>query len=184
MKATGIVRRIDDLGRIVIPIEIRRSMNIRDGDPLEIFVEKDGEVILKKYSALADLDRLAQAVMEAVHSTTGFLSLLTDRDQVVAVAGEEGQRFLGKEVGVPVLNAMEERREARFRTTAHHHEGATVGGGDTCPFASEVIAPVVVAGDPVGAVIVASLENGRDVGEGEAKVAAATAGFLARHLAG
>lgn len=184
MKATGIVRRIDDLGRIVIPIEIRRSMNIRDGDPLEIFVERDGEVILKKYSALADLDQLGEAAMQATAAATGFLSLLTDRDQVVAAAGEGASRFLGKEVGVPVLNAMEERREARYRTTSHHHEGATVGGGDTCPFASEVIAPVVVAGDPVGAVVVASLENGRDLGDAEAKVAAATAGFLARHLAG
>jgi len=76
LKATGVVRRIDDLGRIVIPIEIRRNMNIRDGDPLEIFVDKGGEVILKKYSAIAELGEFAREIATSIHDACGHLTML------------------------------------------------------------------------------------------------------------
>jgi len=186
LKATGIVRRIDDLGRIVIPIEIRRDMNIRDGDPLEIFVDKNGEVILKKYSAVAELGPFAQGLVNSLHETTQHLTLLADRDAIVAVAGGSDRQYTGRRVGASVLRAMENRETLLFTPRDHAHAGATVelGGAAAagCPFGSEVIAPVVVGGDPVGAVILATTDPGVAFGELEEKLTQAAAGFLARHM--
>ena len=88
MKATGIVRRIDDLGRVVIPKEIRRTMRIREGDPLEIFVSNEGEVIFKKYSPISELGSIAAQYCEVLYRTAGFPVLITDRDHVVARSEE------------------------------------------------------------------------------------------------
>ena len=87
MKATGIVRRIDDLGRVVIPKEIRRTMRIREGDPLEIYTDKDGGVIFKKYSLMGGLVDFAGQLCETLHRTTGQVTVITDRDTCIAVAG-------------------------------------------------------------------------------------------------
>ncbi len=184
LKATGIVRRIDDLGRIVIPIEIRRDMNIRDGDPLEIFVDKNGEVILKKYSAIAELGPFAQGLVNSLHETTQHLALLSDRDTIVAVAGGPERAFLGKRVGQPVLRAMDNRETLVFSAREQQAVGATIEdpGPGGAPFQSEVIAPVIVGGDPVGAVLLASTSAGVAFGELEEKLTQTAAGFLARHM--
>lgn len=183
MRATGIVRRIDELGRIVIPIEIRRTMNIREGDPLEIFVDRDGEVILKKYSAIAELGDFARAIVESLHESTGLLALMTDRDEVVAVAGGPAREFVGKRVGPVVLKAMDERETLVFTPADHRHPGSAIGEeGERCIFSGEVIAPVVVGGDPLGTVILATREGERQLGDIEVKLAEAAAGFLSRHM--
>jgi stage V sporulation protein T len=185
LKATGIVRRIDDLGRIVIPIEIRRDMNIRDGDPLEIFVDNNGEVILKKYSAIAELGPFGQGIVNSLHETTQQLALLSDRDEIVAVAGGPERQYLGKRIGQPVLRAMENRETLTFTPRAHNHQGPAlldVTGTAPCPFQSEVVAPVVVGGDPVGAVLLATTTTGVSFGELEQKLTQTAAGFLARHM--
>lgn len=87
MKATGIVRRIDDLGRVVIPKEIRRTLRIREGDPLEIFTDREGEIILKKYSPIGELGTLAKLYAESLAQTLGCTVCITDTDQVVAASG-------------------------------------------------------------------------------------------------
>ena len=87
MKATGIVRRIDELGRVVVPKEIRRTLRIREGDPLEIFTDREGEIILKKYSPIGELGMFAQQYAETLAQTSGHTVCITDRDQVIAVAG-------------------------------------------------------------------------------------------------
>jgi len=182
LKATGVVRRIDDLGRIVIPIEIRRNMNIRDGDPLEIFVDKGGEVILKKYSAIAELGEFAREIATSIHDACGHLTMLCDRDNVVTVVGGPEKGYVLKENGPPIMEAMENRESLVFTPEKHDHEGSLIGRGDECPFSSSVIAPIVVAGDPIGAVVVATREEGDSVGELEKKLAETAAGFLARHM--
>ena len=96
MKATGIVRRIDDLGRVVIPKEIRRTLRIRDGDPLEIYTEKDGEVIFKKYSPMGDLHEFAGRICEALYKNTGFSAAVCDRDSVIAAAGPGSYTIRGR----------------------------------------------------------------------------------------
>ena len=98
MKATGIVRRIDDLGRVVIPKEIRRTLRIREGDPLEIFVDREGEVILKKYSPIGELSDFAQEYAESLQQSTGHIAIITDRDVVVAVAGASKKEWLQRGV--------------------------------------------------------------------------------------
>ena len=89
MKATGIVRRIDDLGRVVIPKEIRRTLRIREGDPLEIFVDREGEVILKKYSPIGELGDFAKEYADSLNEAIGHIALISDRDNIIAVSGTE-----------------------------------------------------------------------------------------------
>ncbi len=183
MKATGIVRRIDELGRIVIPIEIRRTMNIREGDPLEIFVDREGEVILKKYSAIAELGEFAQAIVESVFESCGHLTMLTDRDEVVAVAGGAAREYVGKRIGEVVIRAMDDRQTLQFTPEEHRHPGSILGDdSEKCFFSSEVIAPVIVGGDPLGTIIVGTKEAGVPFGELELKLAETAAGFLSRHM--
>ncbi|MBO4418480.1 MAG: AbrB/MazE/SpoVT family DNA-binding domain-containing protein, partial [Oscillospiraceae bacterium] len=110
MKATGIVRRIDDLGRVVIPKEIRRTLRIREGDPLEIFTEKDGGVIFKKYSPMGELTEFAGRICEALHKNTGFLAAVCDRDGIIAAAGP-GQREVAERRVAPILFRRLEDRE-------------------------------------------------------------------------
>ena len=113
MKATGIVRRIDDLGRVVIPKEIRRTLRIRDGDPLEIFTDKDGEVIFKKYSPIGELSDFAAQICDSLHRSTDALAAVCDRDSVIAVAGGGKRELLSKRVSPELVQLMEARRVYR-----------------------------------------------------------------------
>lgn len=110
MKATGIVRRIDDLGRVVIPKEIRRTLRIREGDPLEIFVDRDGEVILKKYSPIGELGDFAKEYADSLAESTGHIAIIADRDVIIAVAGASKKDFLEKQVSEDIEQAMEDRK--------------------------------------------------------------------------
>ena len=109
MKATGIVRRIDDLGRVVIPKEIRRTLRLREGTPLEIFTDREGEIILKKYSPMVELAAFATQYADAMAQTTGLLVAITDRDQVIAVAGGSKKEMLQKPVSRQLEQAVTER---------------------------------------------------------------------------
>ena len=97
MKATGIVRRIDDLGRIVIPKEIRRTLRIREADPLEIFTDREGEIILKKYSPIGEMGTFAKQYAESMAQVSGHVAMISDRDQFIAVAGGM-KNMLGKSI--------------------------------------------------------------------------------------
>ena len=106
MKATGIVRRIDDLGRVVIPKEIRRTLRIREGDPLEIFVDRDGEVILKKYSPINEFGAFAKEYGEALYDSLGSAVLICDRDEIIVVAGGSKKEYMNKNNGEFIEKAM------------------------------------------------------------------------------
>ena len=110
MKATGIVRRIDDLGRIVVPKEIRRTLRIREGDPLEIFTDREGEIILKKYSPIGELSQFAGEYAESLAHTTGYLVLITDGDHVVAASGSGKRDFEGKPISGQLEEIIGERK--------------------------------------------------------------------------
>ena len=109
MKATGIVRRIDELGRIVVPKEIRRVLRIREGDPLEIFTDKDGEIVLKKYSPIGELSLFAQEYVEAIAASLGCGVCVSDRDQIIAVAGIPKKELLGKSLHRELEDAINDR---------------------------------------------------------------------------
>lgn len=183
LKATGIVRRIDDLGRIVIPKEIRRTLRIREGDPLEIFVDRDGEVILKKYSPIGELADFAKEYADSLHETMGHIALISDRDAIIAVSGAPKREFLDKRVGPAVEQAMVQREAVRFRSGMPSPGSIAGEDDDANHFASYVISPIVSAGDAIGAVVLASREGGPAMGDTESKLAETAAGFLARQMA-
>ena len=116
MKATGIVRRIDDLGRVVIPKEIRRTMRIREGDPLEIYTTRDGEVIFKKYSLIGGLEDFAAQFCDTLSRNTDFTAAVTDRDSIVAVAGAGKRELLGKNLSPQLEQIMEQRSIYQYRS--------------------------------------------------------------------
>lgn len=185
MKATGIVRRIDDLGRVVIPKEIRRTLRIREGDPLEIFVDRDGEVILKKYSPIGELGDFAKEYADSLYEAIGHIALIADRDNIIAVSGAPKKEFLNKSVGTLVERVMEERKSVLINKPVENrtYRGSLIGDDeDDGRFSAEVIAPIIAGGDPIGAVILCSKEPEVTMGEMELKLAETAAGFLAKQM--
>ncbi len=178
MKATGIVRRIDDLGRVVIPKEIRRTLRIREGDPLEIFVDRDGEVILKKYSPIGELGDFAKEYAESLFEGTNHITLITDRDTIIAVAGASKKELLDKQVGAVLENCMENRK-----TLAETNGGAFEIVKDIQEnYTSFVIAPIIAGGDPIGTVVLLSKDESVKMANMETKMAETAAGFLAKQM--
>lgn len=175
LKATGIVRRIDDLGRVVIPKEIRRTLRIREGDPLEIFVDRDGEVILKKYSPIGELGDFAQEYSDSLYETTGHVAIITDRDAVVAISGAPKKQWVDRSIVPIVEKAMDSRRTITTKEGDHP-------GDSQWDFAMQVIAPIISEGDPIGSVILGTNEQNRDLGELEIKLCETAAGFLAKQM--
>ena len=176
MKATGIVRRIDDLGRVVIPKEIRRTLRIREGDPLEIFVDRDGEVILKKYSPISELSDFAREYAEALFDSLGNPVLICDRDTYITVAGGSKKDYLNRSVSDLVESVMEDRNT----TLETQKTQISLGDGFTEEVQSYTMGPIIANGDPIGAVIIFSKEG--TLGEVERKAVETAAGFLARQM--
>ncbi|AHL69963.1 stage V sporulation protein T [Bacillus altitudinis MN12] len=176
MKATGIVRRIDDLGRVVIPKEIRRTLRIREGDPLEIFVDRDGEVILKKYSPISELGDFAKEYADALFDSLGHSILICDRDTYIAVSGSSKKEYLNKSISDLLERTMDQRNSVLEDSKK---EIQLVDGIDD-DVSAYTIAPIVANGDPIGAVVLFSKE--RSMGEVEHKAAETAAGFLARQM--
>ncbi|MDI3269164.1 MAG: stage V sporulation T C-terminal domain-containing protein [Bacillota bacterium] len=180
MKATGIVRRIDDLGRIVIPKEIRRTLRIREGDPLEIYVDHDGEVILKKYAPMGDLSDFAREYAESLHETTGLIALVTDRSLVLTVAGAPKREFVDRRIGTLLKHVLETGRPLTSEEAQELAGGITVDE-DRPLFRSFTIMPIPGAKEAIGTVMLASRDD-RRLGPMEEKLLQAAAGFLSRQM--
>ncbi|CAM3959504.1 stage V sporulation protein T [Cohnella lubricantis] len=178
MKATGIVRRIDDLGRVVIPKEIRRTLRIREGDPLEIFVDRDGEVILKKYSPIGELGDFAKEYAESLSESTGHTAIISDRDTIIAVAGASKKEYMDKPVGSLLETCMENRKIQLERQSGSYE---ILRDGPEA-LTSLVVAPIVAGGDPIGTVLLLSKDENVSMGEMESKMVETAAGFLAKQM--
>ncbi len=178
MKATGIVRRIDDLGRVVIPKEIRRTLRIREGDPLEIYTEKDGEVIFKKYSPMGDLSDFAVQICESIGKNTGFIAAVSDRDCVIAVSGAPRRELVEKQNSQALERIMNQRSTYRYHSgemrlpCAEHVERYSLG----------VAAPILSEGDLMGCVMLLMDENTPEFTEAEQKMCQMVAGFLGKQM--
>ncbi|AKL93628.1 transcriptional regulator, AbrB family [Clostridium aceticum] len=181
MKATGIVRRIDDLGRVVIPKEIRRTLRIREGDPLEIFTDREGEVILKKYSPIGELSEFATEYAESLQEALGHIAIITDRDTIIAVAGHSKKEYLEKRISKALEKMMEEREAALFNEGEQMYPIAS-DEGEEGDYTAQVIAPIVTQGDPIGTVIICSKTKGSNMGEVEKKIATTAAAFLSKQM--
>lgn len=182
MKATGIVRRIDDLGRVVIPKEIRRTLKIREGDPLEIFVDRDGEVILKKYSPIGELGDFAQEYADSLYEAIGHVACIADRDSVIAVAGAPKKEFINRPLSAAVEKVMETRKSVLIEDTTSHELYRDAEEDTASKFFAEAIAPIISEGDPIGAVIVGTRDREAKIGDLELKLIETAAGFLAKQM--
>lgn len=180
MKATGIVRRIDDLGRVVIPKEIRRTLRIRESDPLEIFTDREGEIILKKYSPIGELGSFAKEYAEALASASGHSVCITDRDQVIAAAGGMRKETIGAPVTGQLEAVMNEREHVLSDQQSRKHIKITnEDAEDELP---QVISPILCEGDVIGSVILRSRDTNHRMGETEQVLAKCAAGFMGRQM--
>ena len=177
MKATGIVRRIDDLGRVVIPKEIRRTMRIREGDPLEIFTASDGEVIFKKYSPIGEVSNTAKQYAEVLNRSTDLPVLIFDRDHVISSAGIPKKEVLDRRVSPELEDIMENRLNYTQNTA-----GYTLVPAEGVDRKAAVAYPIIGSGDVLGAVVLLSSEDNRLVTETETKLIQVAASFLGKQM--
>ena len=178
MKATGIVRRVDDLGRIVIPKEIRRTLRIREGDPLEIYTEKDGGVIFRKYSPMGDLQDFASQICESIGANTGHVAAVSDRDSIIALSGAPKRELMDKPNSQELDKLMESRRNYRYtpgETLLRAAEGSD-------KYHLGVAAPILSQGDLMGCVMLLMGENAEPMEESDQRLAQTVAGFLGKQM--
>ena len=178
MKATGIVRRIDDLGRVVIPKEIRRTMRIREGDPLEIYTSNDGEVIFKKYSAISEMSENAAQVADIMCKLAACPVVLFDRDHVVAVSGVSKKEFNERRVSAELEDLMEYRR-SHFADSTGSSKFAPAEGVDKYAMACM---PILSSGDVTGAVAFMESEKSTVVSELQKSLISAASQFLGKQI--
>lgn len=180
MKATGIVRRIDDLGRVVIPKEIRRTLRIREGDPLEIFTDREGGVILKKYSPIGELTDFSKEYAESLQQAIGHIVLIADKDAYISISGASKKEYIDKKVSIELEKVMDNRKSILCtepgKVIPLHNEDSIED------YSSQVIAPIIAEGDAVGAVIILSKQSGDKFGELELKLAETGATFLGKQM--
>lgn len=179
LKATGIVRRIDDLGRIVVPKEIRRTLRIREGDPLEIFTDSSGAIILKKYSPICELSTFAKEYAESLAQTSGHIICIVDREQIIAISGGPKKEFLEKQIS----NELEKIISERNTINAERNDAKFIpilNNENDKSYNHELITPIIAEGDALGAVIF--LSSAKKMGEVESKLAQSAAGFLGKQM--
>ena len=179
MKATGIVRRIDDLGRVVIPKEIRRTLRIREGDPLEIFTDREGEIILKKYSPIGELGTFAKEYADTLAQSCGHIVLVIDRDQIIAVAGGSKKEFLDRRIS-EALERMLNLRNAFGASRADATFVSILENDEDPSYNYQFVAPIISEGDVIGAVVL--LSSDQKMGEVENKLTTCAAGFLGKQM--
>ena len=182
MKATGVVRRIDDLGRIVIPKEIRKTLRIKEGDPLEIFTDKEGEVILKKYSPIGELSEFATGYAETLSKTTGHIAYITDKDSVIAVSGGSKKEFLDQSLSKELEKVIDNKTVYTSKENNEISLPITQNDNNSRRYNSQVIYPIISDGDVIGTVILLSKEPTTKMGETELKVVQSAAGFLSSQM--
>ncbi len=182
MKATGIVRRIDDLGRVVIPKEIRRTMRIREGDPLEIYTDREGEVIFKKYSPIGELTGFAVQYAEVLHKTCDLAVAICDRDCVIACAGVPRKEFLDKRLS-PELEKIIEGRGLYCHQNGERMLSVTDDGRDG-EFLLSCVMPIIAEGDIIGGVMTvkSGAQTDKEANDTEIKLVQTAASFLGKHI--
>ena len=170
--------RGDDLGRIVIPKEIRRTLKIREGDPLEIYTEKDGGVIFRKYSPMSDLQDFAAQICESIGANTGHVAAVSDRDSIIALSGAPKRELMDKPNSQELDKLMEDRKNYRYELGDAPIRAAE--GSDK--YHLGVAAPILSQGDLMGCVMLLLGENDSPLGEADQKLAQTVAGFLGKQM--
>lgn len=174
MKSTGVVRRVDDLGRIVIPKEIRRTLRIRDGESLEIFVDRE-MIALKKFSKMSDMDDVSKELVEIINSTINKTVLITDRDKFIAGAGNLKKKYLDANISRYLESVMKDRKSL---VEANIHSVELLEGSKES--LAYVIQPIIMNGDAIGLVLVVSEKA--DIAQLDEKLISVVAQFLGKHI--
>lgn len=179
MRATGIVRRIDDLGRIVIPKEIRRVLRIREGDSMEIYTDAEGEIVLKKYSPIGELSNLAIQFADSISGNCGQITVVTDKDSVIVVSGTNKKHLEGKKISKRLENILDERR------LVHNPGGKqfinVVEAGDF-EENEQIISPVICDGDIIGGIVIIGKKPDSKLTNVEENLAILASDFLGRRM--
>ena len=182
MKATGVVRRIDDLGRVVIPKEIRKTLRIKEGDPLEIFTDKEGEIILKKYSPIGELSEFATEYAETLAKTTGHIACITDKDTVIAVSGGSKKEYLEQGISQELEQIMDEKENYTSQENNNVSIPITKNENNAKKNNAQVVYPIIADGDVIGTVILLSKDANVKMSEVEQKVVQSAASFLGTQM--
>ena len=182
MKATGVVRRIDDLGRIVIPKEIRKTLRIKEGDPLEIFTDREGQVILKKYSPIGELSEFATEYAETLAKTTGHIACITDKDTVIAVSGGPKKEYLEQGISKDLEKIMDEKEIYISKENNDVSIPVTQNSSNDKRKNAQVVYPIISDGDVIGTVILLSKDANTKMSDVEKKVVQSAASFLGAQM--
>ena len=174
MKATGVVRRIDDLGRVVIPKEIRKTLRIKEGAPLEIFTDKEGEIILKKYSPIGELTEFASGYAETLSKTTGHIAFITDKDTVIAVSGGSKKEYLEQDVSEELEQLMEDKEVYNSKDNRDIAMPITKNGKNDKKSNGQIVT--------IGTVILLSKNENTKMNDVESKLAQSAATFLGSQM--
>lgn len=178
MKATGIVRRIDDLGRVVIPKEIRRTLRIKEGAPLEIYTDGNGEVIFKKYLPMGELVNLAVLYTEVLYKVSGMPTIISDSEHIVAASGVPKRDYLERRLSNVIAELMEMRRSY----AAQNNQMSEVRPVEGLDGEAAVIYPIISSGDVIGSVIMLFGEDKKIPTETEIKLVQSAAVFLGKQM--
>ncbi len=182
MRATGIVRRIDELGRVVIPKEIRRTLRIREGDPLEIFTDHDGEVVLKKYSPIGEIASIAKDYTESMHRTLGHVAVISDRDAIVSASGSPKKEYVEKAISTDVERIMEDRQLVMLNSAAGDRMIPVTADDTPESYTAQVVAPIIADGEIVGSLMLLNRESGGQFCDADRKVAETTASIIGKQM--
>ncbi len=176
MKATGIVRRIDDLGRIVVPKELRKMLRIREGDPVEIYTDNQGQIILRKYSPLGEMSERVDTYTSIVAQISGCAVLLTDREHIVSVEGKSKKEYIGRSISKEMEQILEGRVIVDSRKTK---KAVEILEGDVIEDI-QIICPIICESDVIGALLLLGNEKNKELGEVESKIANIATAFMAQ----
>lgn len=180
MKATGIVRKIDELGRVVIPKEIRRSLRIREGDPLEIYLQSDGEIVLKKYAVMEGLSNIALKCVDVLSDVSGFVACITDKENIIAISGDVSKKeYMNMQISKHVQDVMDDRA---IWSTKDDKNTQIIKDEDSSKYKAQIIAPIICDADAIGTVILFSLESSKKITDIEHKLVQSISNILARQL--
>jgi AbrB family transcriptional regulator (stage V sporulation protein T) len=180
MKATGIVRRIDELGRVVIPKEIRSTLRLKSGDALEIFTDRD-ELMFKKYSPIASLEKFSESTAKSLNDISGHLAVICDTDEVLYVCGSGKRAIVGKTISAKLDNILQNRKSY----VANLSEGGDIvpiSEADESQATAQIIVPIVSGGDCLGGVVLVSFEQGAKMENNQIKLAQLSANILANQF--
>lgn len=182
MRATGIVRRIDELGRVVIPKEIRRTLRIREGDPLEIFTDHDGEVVLKKYSPIGEIAAIAKDYTDSLYRTLGHIALISDRDAVVSSSGAAKREYVEKALSSEVDQLLQNRQTAVLNQSAGARMLPVTADDRAEGYTAQIVAPILSDGEIIGGLILLTREAGAMMTDVDRKVAETTASIVGKQM--